>query len=300
MHKSIRKFGIHIVKTGSSDRDTSVIQNTVSSKFAKNVPKSTASSIDREIVKSRHEIYGSLAQKSHSYGARMPNDIDMAVTSPIDTATRINNAIIRKGIRSKIIPSKSPNAYVVQVYKGGWKDVADIHPINAHYSDYDVYGSSMPPERVGRFNVQTVKDQMYRKANSVLAKGGAKPKRLLKDETDFVTISRLRLDEKQLQAEAEIKRVRKARKSLEKIKQHIKGHKGWSRKKYPLDRDPIPEYMEQQFINFAVKNPEVDVRKINIRNKKIVSNQKRSKKIIKNFFEVNTSDMKKIYDYWTQ
>ena len=303
MHKSIRKWGVRIVKTGSSDRTTSLIRNKFTSRNAKNVPKSAYREIDDILAEEQKgEIYGSAAQYTHSYSARQPEDIDLASSTPEITAGRIQSVLRSKGIRSKISRFKTPNTFirVEAKRKGKWVEVAGIHEIKGHYDKYDVYGSALEPERIGRFRVQGVRDQMYRKANSVMAPGGARPNRMLKDETDFVTISRLRLDEKQLQAEAELKRVRKARRSLEKIKQHVKSHKGWSARKYPLNRDPIPEPLEQQFINFAVKNPEVDVRNIDIKNKKVSTRQKIYKKRIKNFFDIDTAVINKAYDYWTQ
>lgn len=295
MHKSsIRKPGIYIVKVGSSDRESSLIQNKFSSKNVANVPKSASREIDNIISEEKTgEIYGSSAQYTHSYSVRKPQDIDMASERPEETASRIQSALRRRGIRSKIVALRTPNRFIkVEIKKKGkWVETAGIHEIKGHYDKYDVYGSAMQPERVGKFNVQSVKDQMYRKANSVLAEGGAPEYRRVKDESDFVAITRLRLDEKQLQAEAELKRVKKARKQLEKIKEHVRHEKGWSKKKYPLNKDPIPEKQEQKFISYAIKHPEKDVRNITLRNNSVTSSQKKVKNNTKNMFDFSNLNL---------
>jgi hypothetical protein len=216
---------------------------------------------------------------------RRPNDIDISVENPQFTSIKISNELRQKGFQNKIVPSRSPNSFSVKILKNNaWETVADVHPIQQHYKDYKVvYGSTLPPEKIGKFNIQSIRDQQLRKGASVLKHGGAEPNRALKDEVDFINISRLMLDQKTLQAQAELERVKRARRDLEAIKKHTRTHKGWNSRDYNLEKDPIPVSRERQFIRFAVKNSSVDVRNITLRNNKVVStSQKKKKKALLN------------------
>lgn len=296
MNIFLRNAGKRIIETGKSDRSSSLIQNTVSTKFVANVPKTTASDIDKIIADEPHVIYGSLANISHGYGFRQPKDVDLSVEVPQATAIKISNELRQKGYQSKIVQSRSPNSYSVKILKNNaWETIVDVHPLQKHYKTYPTtYASTDKPERIGRFNIQSVKDQFFRKGNLVLKKGGAEPHRVLKDEVDFINISRLMLDQKQLQAESEIKRVQNARKDLNRIKQHTKQHRGWNSKDYPLNKDPIPQRLEQKFVNYAVQNPEKDVRTITLKNNKVVSIPIKKKKLHNNIFDPNNS----AYKFW--
>lgn len=298
MNRILINKGKRIVKTCSSDRKSSLIQNDISSCLTKNVPKQACRDIDKVIANEKDaEIYGSVAQKSHSYATRRVNDLDVVVHDPHSTASKIQSIIQRKGISSNVTPCNSPNSYNVIVKKNGKTVKAvDIHPLNEHGKRFPaIYGkSSLPPEKIGKFSVQSVKDQMLRKANYVFTHADGDTKRTVKDESDFVAITRLRLDEKQLQAEAELKRVQKARKDLEKVKHHVRKHRGWNNRDYPLNKDPIPERQEQKFITFAVKHPDKDVRNITLKNNKVVSIPQKKKKKLVEMLDPNN----KVWNYW--
>lgn len=296
MNRILINCGKRIIKTCSNDRKSSLIQNDISSRFASNVPQSSASAIDKIIANQKHEIYGSLATVSHIYGSRRPHDVDLAVQNPRETSDKILDIIQRKGIRSEIYPNKGTDSYSVKVLKDGeMKTAVDVHPIQRHYKKYKVvYRSTMPPEKIGRFQVQSASDQQLRKGASVLKYEGADEHRRLKDETDFVVISRLMLDTKQLQAEAEMKKVQVARKSLEQIKRHVRKHRGYNAKDYPLNRDPIPASRKKQFINFAVSHPSTDVRNIISSNGKIKTLPQKKKKKHNNIFDTQNQ----AYKFW--
>ena len=174
-----------------------------------------------------------------------------------------------RGHKTNIESNPQFNSHVVQVKKGGvWVDVADIHPIKEHKKKFEVFGKSVAPKDVGGIKVQAARDQLFRKANSVMAYDpktqtfGAAEHRRKKDVSDFITTSRLLLDSKQLQAEAELAKVSRGRKALKSWRKHAKkidaGH---------VRKDPIPERQEQRFINYAVRNPNLDVEEITFKNK---------------------------------
>lgn len=298
MNRILIKKGKGIVKTCSSDRSSSLIQNDISSRFAQNVPLSSASAIDKIIASRKHEIYGSIATTSHSYGARRPQDIDLAVQNPRETACEILSIIRKKGIKSEIYESKSPNAYSVKILKDGeMKTGIDLHPIKHHYKNYKVvYGSTLPAERIGKFQVQSIRDQQLRKGASVLKKEGADEHRILKDEADFINVSRLMLDQKQLMAESELARIKKSRKDLEAIKKHTRKHKEYNSREYPISKDTIPEKQKQKFIKFSLQHPSTDVRNLILQNNKVKTiTQKKKNKRVEMLDPQND-----IWNYWKQ
>jgi len=249
--------------------ETSVIQKPLTPSGAANVPDNTSHDI-LKIIKAtpRHEVYGSLAMQTKTFSQRSPNDIDMVVGNPGNVSNKIERSLRSAGHNVNVEHNKEYGSYVVQTKKGKeWIDVADIHPIKEHKQEFDVYGKSIPPKRVGGINVQVAADQLLRKANSVMAYDsetqtfGAQPHRKQKDVADFVSTSRLLLDSKQLQAEAELAKVRKGRRALKSWQKHAKkvGAKAV--------KDPIPETQEQRFIRHAVDNPDLNVETLTFRNK---------------------------------
>lgn len=255
-----RKAGMIILRT--VEDEVSVMQTTPKSTFASNVPDAAATDIDKYIKQSKgHELYGSLAMRSRNFSARTPEDIDIAVRNPTRVAHDLKRIIERKGKKAKITTNPQWKSHVVQVKKGDeFVDAIDIHPIDGHTPDqYDVYGAPKKPRRIAGINTQTAADQLLRKANSVMAKGGPAPKRAKKDTVDFITTARVLLDSKQLQAEAEMQRVKTGRKAL----------KVWEREANALGatgyrKDPIPERREREFISFAGDNPKADVDNIKL------------------------------------
>lgn len=250
--------------------ETSVIQKPLLPSDAANVPANTSIDILRILKQTKdHEVYGSLAMGTKTFAQRKPNDIDVVVDNPKQTASIISKRMTARGHKTKIESNPQFNSHVVQVKKGKeWVDVADIHPIKEHKKKFDVFGESVAPKKVGGIKVQAARDQLFRKANSVMAYDpktqtfGAAEHRKQKDVNDFITTSRLLLDSKQLQADAELAKVAKGRKALKSWRKHAKkigaGH---------VRKDPIPERQEQRFINHAVKNPNLDVEEITFRNK---------------------------------
>lgn len=250
--------------------ETSVVQKNLSPSNAANVPGNSSQDILNVLHENKnHEVYGSLAMQTKTFRQRKPNDIDVVVDNPRMFASTIAQRLSMKGHKVDIESNPEYGSHVVRIkQKHEWKDVVDIHPINEHKKVFDVYGKSIPPTNIGGINIQVAADQLLRKANSVMAYDpkthtfGASPKRKLKDVTDFVNTSRLLIDSKQLQAEAELAKVHKARKAL----------KSWERHAIKLGagktKDPIPETQEQRFIKHAVNNPKLDVEKLTFRNKK--------------------------------
>ncbi len=295
---NLRKRGIKIVRYLDEGVDSSLIRNTPSSKNVTNVPKKSYKDIDRVIKSdSSHELYGSLAQSTHTYSSRTPNDVDVVVSNPRRISIKIKSELVKDGAKSRVIASKSKNAYIVQVVKNGkWVDVIDVHPKKGFHKKYEVYGKSLNPEKVQGFNVQPAKDQLLRKANSVLSKEGPSIHRRIKDQSDFITSSRLLLDTRQLRLEAHISRghsVKRNKKELSNIKKkrgelnlfisQTKRSKGYSQRKFPLNKDPIPERKEKQFISFARKNHSSNINNMffsdgKIKVKRTKSKNKSSKK----------------------
>lgn len=197
--------------------------------------------------------------------ARTPNDIDITVDNPHRAAHDIKRIMGRRGNQARVESNWEWNSHVVQVMKGKeYVDAVDIHPTLGHAPEkYDVFGAPRPPTRINGYNVQSMGDQLYRKANSVMSKRGAAPKRARKDTVDFVRTARTLIDSKQLQAEAELKRAKKARKALNVWEREANALGGSGHK-----RDPIPEYREQQYINYAMDNPMVPIDDIRIGKKK--------------------------------
>ena len=242
----------------------SVYAKSLSSRNAENVPKNVAPDIDKYLKNNPHEVYGSLAMSTHTGLSRTPSDIDMVVLNPRRTANVMAAKMRRKGYKTKTTSNPAFGQYVVQIKKNGeWVDVADIHPIKGHRGKFDVYGSSLNPIEKDGMNIQRAADQLLRKGNAVMGKNnngsfGPAPHRALKDTADFVTTSRLLIDSKELQAKAELRRVRKARKALKVWKKHVRNMDGYN-KDLKVGRDPIPDKDEREFMEFAAENPKHDI-----------------------------------------
>ena len=297
--KKRRADGMTILNILSNE--TSVIQKPLLPSDAANVPENVSLDI-LSILKGteKHEVYGSLAMGTKTFAQRKPNDIDMVVKNPKKTASIISQRMSARGHKTNIESNPQFNSHVVQVKKGGeWVDVADIHPIEGHKTKFDVFGRSVAPKEVGGIKVQAARDQLFRKANSVMAYDpktktfGAAEHRKQKDVNDFITTSRLLLDSKQLQAEAELAKVAKGRKALKSWRKHAKkidaGH---------VRKDPIPERQEQRFINYAVKNPNLDVEEITFMNKTSFNPVEERGKHLNNLMGIFTKPSKKNKFWW--
>lgn len=260
--------GMVILETVGDEK--SVISKKVTTDDVENVPDKAVHKLDKYIrTIPHHEIYGSAAMKSHTYAGRRPADVDIVVKNPRYRANNIARIMREQGIITKIESNPEFDSHVVQVSKKGkvWKDAVDIHPIDTHSQEFDVFGKSQAPTKINGMYVQRASDQLLRKANSVMSynkkegRMGAPEHRELKDVVDFITTSRLLLDSKQLQAEADLKQVKVARTELNKWKIHAKTIKG---DKSAIGKDPIPEYREQQFLRFAINNPHINVENIRL------------------------------------
>jgi len=271
--KELYDDGMIILETVG--HENSAVTKKLKSTDAANVPDITANTLDKYLENNpAHEVYGSLAMQTHTFGGRKPADIDVVVGNPRKAANDVNRIMRCKGIKTNIVSNPEFNSFVVQVEKNKeMVDAVDIHPIEGHRGKYDVFGQSLPPLRTNGINVQVAADQLLRKANSVMAKNkdqfGPPAHRALKDTTDFITTSRLLLDSKELEAKAELKRVAKARKALQSWKRHARTLEGYNPNKTPIGKDPIPETHEKRFINYALKNPEIDVDNIRLTKKSV-------------------------------
>lgn len=254
--------GMTILRTVGNE--TSVITKPLKTTDAANVPDRSAASLDRYIKTiNKHELYGSLAMKSHTYHSRNPQDVDIVVNQPKKVAMDVRRIMQRSGFKARVESNPQFNSHVVQVEKKGeWVDAVDIHPLQEHNVKFDIYGESLPPREIKGVKVQRAADQLLRKANAVMqwnekeGRMGAPAHRRKKDVIDFVTTSRLLLDSKQLKAEAELEQVKEARKALTSWRKHARNVRG---RRGGVGRDPIPEYREQQFIDYARGNPSVNV-----------------------------------------
>lgn len=262
------KDGLLIVKTLKDE--TSVVAKPINPSVAANVPQNVSKLILDSVRKQpKHEVYGSLAMESRTFSQRTPNDIDMVIENPKQKAYEIQQVLRRKGHKTKVVSNPQFDSHVVQIFiKGEWVDAVDIHPHKGHNQEFDVYGQSIKPQTINGIKVQKASDQLLRKANSVMAynektgKYGAAEHRKAKDVSDFISTARILNDSKQLQAEAELRKVKKVKKALKSWKQHAKTVKSKG-----VHRDPIPESLEQDFINFAVDNPSMCVEDIKFRGK---------------------------------
>ena len=261
------KDGMIILRTVGNE--TSVITKPLKTINASNVPDRAASSLDKYIKSiNNHELYGSLAMSSRTFRSRAPQDVDIVVNQPKKVASDVRRIMQQSGSKARIESNPQFNSHVVQVKKkGAWVDAVDIHPLQEHKVKFDVYGKSLPPRIIKGVKVQRAADQLLRKANAVMqynekeGRMGAPSHRRQKDVVDFVTTSRLLLDSKQLKAEAELAQVKEARKALTSWRRHARGVRG---RKGGVGRDPIPEYREQQFIDFAKDNPNINVDSISL------------------------------------
>lgn len=264
--------------------ENSSVAKELKSTDATNVPDKVSNTLDRYLkANPNHEVYGSLAMHTHTFKGRQPSDIDVVVGNPQKVANDVNRIMKRKGIKTNIVRDPSFGSYVVQVEKNNeLVDAVDIHPIKGHRGKYDVYGQSLLPVRTDGINIQVAADQLLRKANSVMAKNkdqfGPPEHRALKDTTDFITTSRLLLDSKELEAKAELKRVAKGRKALQSWKKHARTLEGYNPKKTPIGKDPIPATHEKRFINYALKNPNIDVDNIRLTKKTVKKINEKSTK----------------------
>lgn len=245
-----RAAALTICKTLSDE--LSVIAKPLAKVNIKNIPDSVEPAI-RNWIRThagKHEVYGSAAAATHSVGGRRPADLDIIVSNPQAAATALAGIMRRKSIRCKVVASKSPGAFVVQVLKRGkWVDALDIHPIAGHAGKFDFHGESKPPMAKKGISIQRAADQLLRKANAVTAKQpdgrvGAAEHRNLKDTQDFISTAKTLLASMQLKSKAEQARAKRVTAAIRVWERHLKTIKGATK---PAKRKAISNTRQKRF-----------------------------------------------------
>lgn len=273
--RELYESGLYLAKT--LDDENSVHKKKLSLDNADHVPDGIADSVSNHIKNlPYHELYGSLAQSSRmGKPHRKPQDVDLVVPNPKQTAQSLYMKYRKQGYIAKIESNSAFDSHKVRLYQNGnWVDSIDIHPACSHYTEFDVYGSSKYPTKNNGYNVQTMSDQLLRKANSVIGnnnkgKFGSAPHRELKDTFDFIATANYLLDSKQIQAEAELERAKKGKKKLKSWYNQLKQVDGYNPDEHKINWDAISDKKEQKFVNYAVKNPNVDVDDIRFTDDKV-------------------------------
>jgi hypothetical protein len=255
-----RKAALYIVKALSTQ--SSIIQKPLSKVNIKNIPDDVEPRIKDWIRRYRgaKEVYGSAAAATHAARPRPPSDLDIVVDNPKHAATALAGIFKRKGYTVRINVNPQWERYVVQIKKGNqWVDAIDVHPIKGFHTKYDLYGRSLPSEKIRGIPIQKVADQLLRKADALTRKRkdgtmGPPPRRELKDTVDFVQTAELLLESLEVRSAAEKKRAEQVRKALRVWKQHLKQLKG--KAKIPKQ---ISKTRAKKFVRRAVKTPSVDV-----------------------------------------
>jgi len=216
------------------------------------------------------EVFGSLAMQSYAPHGRAPGDLDAVVDNPEHIARTIASKLKSHGYSAKAYPHP---------WKGGWQVaykhkktgediiVADLHAKGGHNVRFTEYGYSKKPSRVHGMLIQEAEDQMLRKANSIVSKGGIGSHRAAKDLEDFIVIAMTLLDSKELRAQAKLAKVQQAKRELKKVIEYAGQIQGTNKKR--MTADPIPDTLEKKVISYAKSNPDVDVRDIVILPNKI-------------------------------
>jgi hypothetical protein len=233
--------------------ELSVIAKPLAKVNIRNIPDSVEPAI-RNWIRThagKHEVYGSAAAATHRVGGRRPADLDIIVSNPRAAATALAGIMQRKSVRCKVVASKSPGAFVVQVLKRkDWVDALDIHPIAGHAGKFDFHGESKPPMAKKGISIQRAADQLLRKANAVTAKQpdgrmGAAEHRNLKDTQDFIATAKTLLASMQLKSKAEQGRAKKVKEAIQVWERHLKTIEGAPKK--PPKRKAISNTRQKRF-----------------------------------------------------
>jgi hypothetical protein len=236
-----RSAALTICKTLGDE--LSVVAKPLAKVNIRNIPDSVEPAI-RNWIRThagKHEVYGSAAAATHRVGGRRPADLDIIVTNPRVAATALAGIMQRKSVRCKVVASKSPGAFVVQVLK-----------------KYDFHGESKPPMAKKGINIQRAADQLLRKANAVTAKQpdgrmGAAEHRNLKDTQDFIATAKTLLASMQLKSKAEQARAKKVKEAIRVWERHLKTIKGAPK---PPKRKPISNTRQKRFKAKARAKPD--------------------------------------------
>lgn len=274
--RSRYKAGMNLVKLASTA--TTIVRKKVSSGDAATIPKNAGSKIDEWLHSNEHILYGSLPMRGQMYKSRMPNDVDIAVRHPKEAAIRLNTILANKSkLKTKITHNEQWKSYAIKVKSknGEWIDAIDIHLLASFSEDYDVYGSTVPPYSQKGLKIQTLADQLLRKANSVLAidkktgRVGAPPNRELKDVVDFINVSKMLIESKELRAKTSLARVKKAREEIRIWEDYARKLEGYGTQK-KVFKDQISTKKEKKFISYALEYPEHDVQDLVFSDTKVI------------------------------
>jgi len=268
----------------------SVVATPLSHVDIKNIPNTAEPAVRRWIQQhARHEVYGSAAMATHQIHARQPQDLDLVIDNPRRAANALVRVLRAKGVRCRVIPSKSIGSFIVQTQKNGrWVDAIDIHPLKGHTGDYDFYGQSHAPLTQNGINIQRAADQLLRKANSLMQKGGPASHRELKDTMDFVTTAKMLVASMETRTAAQQAKTKKVKEAIKVWEAYLKTIKGAPKS---MKRAQISKTKKKKFIEKAVSIPDVDVDAlVFVSDKRITArNQPKQKKTILEIMNDNTS-----------
>lgn len=165
---------------------------------------------------------------------------------------------------------------MVQTQRGGeWVDALDIHPLKGHAGAYDFYGGSHAPVAQNGINIQRAADQLLRKANAVMQKGGAPAHRELKDTRDFVTTAKMLLASMKIRTVAQQAKARSVKAAIKVWEEHLKTIKGAPK---PAKRKQISKTKQKQYVDRALTIPDVDMEDITFVSATKISTRKKRKK----------------------
>ena len=268
----------------------SVVATPLSHVDVKNIPNTAEPAVRRWIKQhARHEVYGSAAMATHQIHARQPQDLDLVIDDPRRAANALAGVMRAKGVKCRVVPSKSVGSFIVQTQnKGRWADALDIHPLKGHTETYDFYGRSHAPLTQNGINIQRAADQLLRKANSLMQKGGPAAHRELKDTLDFVTTAKMLLSSMETRTAAQQARTRKVKEAIKVWEAYLKTIKGAPKS---MKRKQISKTKKKQFVDKAVAIPDVDVDALVFVSEKRVTARKHpeQKKTILEIMNDNTS-----------
>ena len=268
----------------------SVVATPLSHVDVKNIPNTAEPAVRRWIKQhARHEVYGSAAMATHQIHARQPQDLDLVIDDPRRAANALAGVMRAKGVKCRVVPSKSVGSFIVQTQnKGRWADALDIHPLKGHTGTYDFYGQSHAPLTQNGINIQRAADQLLRKANSLMQKGGPAAHRELKDTLDFVTTAKMLLSSMETRTAAQQARTRKVKEAIKVWEAYLKTIKGAPKS---MKRKQISKTKKKQFVDKAVAIPDVDVDALVFVSEKRVTARKqpKQKKTILEIMNDNTS-----------
>lgn len=251
-----------IVKTLSSE--SSVIEKTLSKVDIKNIPNSVEPAIRSWIQqhKGKHEVYGSAAMATHSFGMRQPNDLDVVVENPRGVTQALSRLLRSKKITTKTVSKPKWNSYAIQIKdkKGEYQTAIDIHPIKGHAKNYALYGKTITPKQKRGITLQSATDQLLRKGNAITGTTkegmGAASHRNVKDTEDFIATAKLLLSSMELKTEAKKAKATKLRVAIRMWETHLKRLKnGKSIPKKVVFTKP----QKKRYVKKVVERPEYPI-----------------------------------------